>query len=89
MIYTNMYHIIYSYTILTIRIVCSPIEIMVKVFANGRGDQGSIPGRIIPKSQKMVLDASLLNTQNYKVQIKSKRSNPEKRVVPSPYTSLL
>ena len=44
-----------------------PIDIMVKVFANGPGDQGSIPGQVIPKTQKMVLDASMLNTQDYKV----------------------
>ena len=35
-------------------------------------DRGSIPGRVIPKIQKMVLDASLLSTQHYKVRIKSK-----------------
>ena len=40
------------------------------VFANGVGDRGSIPGWVIPKTQKMVLDAALLNTQHYKVQIK-------------------
>ena len=32
------------------------------VFANGPGDLGSIPGCVIPKTLKMVLDASLLNT---------------------------
>ena len=38
------------------------------VFANGpRGDN---PGRVIPKTQKMVLDAALLSTQYYKVRIK-------------------
>ena len=42
------------------------------MFANGPGDQGSIPGRVIPKTQKMVLDATLLNTQHYKVRIKGK-----------------
>ena len=31
---------------------------MGRVFANGRGDLGSIPGRIIPKTLKMVLDSS-------------------------------
>ena len=36
------------------------------------GDLGSIPGPVIPKTQKMVLDTSLLNTQHYKVWIKSK-----------------
>ena len=38
----------------------------IRVFANGPGDLGSIPGRVIPKTQKMVLDTSLLNTQHYK-----------------------
>ena len=33
---------------------------------------GSIPGRVIPKSKKMVFDASLLSTQHYKVRIKDK-----------------
>ncbi len=42
------------------------------VFANGPGDLGSIPGRVIPKTQKMVLDTSLLNTQHYNVRIKGK-----------------
>ena len=45
---------------------------MVRVFANGPGDLGSIPGRVTPKSQKMILDVTLLNTQHYKVQIKGK-----------------
>ena len=45
---------------------------MVRVFANVPGDRGSIPGCVVPKTQKMVLDASLLNTQHYKVQVKSK-----------------
>ena len=43
-----------------------PIGKVVRVFANDLGDQGSIPSRIIPKTQKMVLDYSLLNTQYYK-----------------------
>ena len=43
---------------------------MSRVFANGRGDWGSIPDRVIPKTQKMVFDAALLNTQNYKIRIK-------------------
>ena len=35
------------------------IGLVSRVFANGSGDQGSIPGRVIPKTQKMVLDVSL------------------------------
>ena len=37
---------------------------MVRVFANVQGDLGSIPGRVIPKTQKMVFDASLINNQH-------------------------
>ena len=36
-------------------------------FANGPGLRGSVWGRVIPNTQKMVLDATLLNTQHYKV----------------------
>ena len=44
----------------------------VRVFANGPGDLGSIPGRVIPKTLKMELDTTLLNTQHYKVGFKGK-----------------
>ena len=53
------------------------------MFANGPGDLGSIPGRVIPKTQKMVLDASLLNTQHYKVRIKGKVEQSWEGVAPS------
>ena len=56
-----------------------PIGIMVQVFANGRRNQGSIPGGVIPKTQKIVVEDSLLNTQYYKVWIKGKWSNPGER----------
>ena len=39
----------------------------------------SIPGWVIPKTQKMVLDTSLLNTQHYKVQIKGKEEQSRER----------
>ena len=39
------------------------IGLVGRVFANGLGHQGSIPGRVIPKTLKMVLETSLLNTQ--------------------------
>ena len=60
------------------------ISIMVRVFAKGPGDWGSIPGQVIPKTQKIVLDSSLLNTQHYKVGIKGKWSNPGKGIALSP-----
>ena len=39
-----------------------------RVFASGTGELGSIPGRVIPKTFKMVLDTAL----QYKVRIKGK-----------------
>ena len=45
---------------------------MSRVFANGPGHQGSIPGRVILKTQKMLQDATLLIAQHYKVMIKGK-----------------
>ena len=59
---------------------------MVKVFANDQGDLDSIPDRVVPKTQKMVFDASLLNTQHYKVQIKSKVEQSKERSSILPYT---
>ena len=52
---------------------------MVRVFANGPGDMGSITGRVIPKTQKMELDATLLNTQHYMVRIKGKVEQSKER----------
>ena len=49
---------------------------MGRVFANSLGDLSSIPGCVIPKTLKMVLDTSLLNTQQYKVRIKGKVEHP-------------
>ena len=50
------------------------------MFTNGPGELDSIPGRVIPKTQKMLLDVFLLNTQHYKV----KWNNPGKGAAPSP-----
>ena len=58
---------------------CVLFGLAVRVFANDPGYLGSIPGRVIPKTQKMVLDASLLNTQHYKVRIKSKVEQSRER----------
>ena len=59
------------------------IGLGVRMFANGPGDLGSIPGRVIPKTQKMALDASLHNTQHYKVRIKGKVEQSREGVAPS------
>ena len=59
---------------------------MFSVFANGLGDLGSFPGRAMPKTQKMVLDATLLNTQHYKVRIKGKVEQSRERSSTLSYT---
>ena len=64
------------------------IGLVGRVFANGLGDLDSIPGRIIPKTLKMGLDTSLLNTQQYKVHIKGKVEQSRKRSSTLPYTSV-
>ena len=46
--------------------------IILRVFANGPGDQGSVLGCFIQRLKKMVPDTSLFNTQHYKVRIKGK-----------------
>ena len=56
------------------------------VFANGPGDLGSIPGRVIPKTLKMELDTTLLNTQHYKVQFKGKVEQSREWSSALPYT---
>ena len=61
---------------------------MVRVFANGLGDLGSIPRQVIPKTQKMVLDDTLLNTQHYKVRIKGKVEKSRERSSALPYASV-
>ena len=52
------------------------------MFTNGPEDLGSISGRVIPKTLKMVLDASLLNTQQYKVRIKGKAIQGKEQHLP-------
>ena len=41
------------------------IFLVSRVFANGPADRGSIPGRVIPKTFKIVPDTSLLKTHQY------------------------
>ena len=52
---------------------------MGRVFANGPGDMASIPDRVIPKTLEMVLDASLRNSQQYKVHIEGKVKQSRER----------
>ena len=62
---------------------------MSRVFANSLRDQGSIPGRVIPKTQKMVLDTALLYTPHYKVHIKGKVEQAKEWSSALPYTLVL
>ena len=61
------------------------IGLVGNVFVNDPEDLGSIPGHVIPKILKMVLDTALLNTQQYKVSIKCKveQSREKNSVLPS------
>ena len=48
-------------------------------FANGPVDLGSIPGRVISNTLKIVLDTLLLNTQQYSVRIEGKVEQSRER----------
>ena len=65
------------------------IGIVGRVFANGLEYVGSIPGCIIPKTLKMVLDTSFLKTQQYKVHIKGKVEQSRERDYPPTHTHTL
>ena len=53
--------------------------LMSRVFVNGPGGRSSIPGRVIPKTQNIVLDAALLSIQHNKVRIKGKVDQSRER----------
>ena len=61
---------------------------MCRVFANGPGDLGSISGRVVPKTIKMVLGTCVLNTQQYKVRIEGKLEQSRERSIALSYTSV-
>ena len=60
------------------------VHLVGRVFANGPGDLDSIP-----KTLKMVLDTSLLNTQQYKVRIEGKVEQSRERSSALTYMSVL
>ena len=98
--YTNMYIFVYINTCIYLKIIHSKEEygkqlwctwfslfvpeigMVVKVFTNG---SGSIPSPLIPIIQRLVLDASLLNTQHYKVWIKGEMEQSRGRSSVLPY----
>ena len=62
------------------------IGLVGRGLASGPGDLASIPDRIIPKTLKMVLNASLIYTQQYKVRIKFNVEQSRERSSALPYT---
>ena len=73
----------YAWKIWLLYIKLPDIGMLVRVFANGLGDLGSIPCQVIPKTQKMMLDAALtLSTIRHRSRVKWR--NPGKGVAPSP-----
>ena len=66
--------------------LCETNKFVDSFFATGPGNLRSIPGCVIPKTLKMVLDASLLNTQQYKVRIKGKGEQSKSSALP--YTTV-
>ena len=78
--------LIYSKKLYRIYYALPAIGLMCRVFANGPGDQGSIPGQVIPKTQNMELDATLLKTQHYKVGNKGKVEQSREWSSTLPYT---
>ena len=62
---------------------------MVRVFENGPGRLGSIPGRVIHKTQKIVLNVTLHNTQHYKVRIKGEVEQSKEKSNTLPYALVL
>ena len=77
----------FAYTICLYGQVSIPGTIIYyyRVFTNGLGDLSSIPGRMIQKILKMVLDNCLLNTQQYKERIKGKVGQSRERSSAIPY----
>ena len=64
------------------------ISLVISVLANDPADLGSIPGRLIPKTSKMVLDTSLVNAQQYNLRIKDKVELSMERYNALSYTSV-
>ena len=74
----NTIRFIYIYNLMVF-ISYWPIDQVGRVFTN----------RVIPKTQKMVLDSFLLNTQHYKVYIKGKVEQSRERSSTLPYLSVV
>ena len=84
-IYTHIYNPKLIYDMYITKMLINQLIVLVsRVFTNCPRRPGFNPRSRHTKDFKMVFDTSLLNTQQYKVHIKVKWSNPGKGVVPSP-----
>ena len=61
---------------------------MGRVFVDDPEDRGSILNRVIPTTQKIVPDTSLLNTQHYKLRINGKVEQSREMSSELHYTSV-
>ena len=86
MVYAQLENFIWYFAIQTDRLISATrlIGFVGRVFANGPGDLGSIPGHIIPKNLEMLLDTALLNPAIKGYASRIKWNNPGKGVAPSP-----
>ena len=66
----------------------SLLSLLGPLYPNDQGGLGSILGRVIPKTLKMVLDTYLLNIQQYKAHIKGKVEQSRERSSALPYNSV-
>ena len=71
LIYSSCSSVLISFFLL-FWFLCRAIGLMSSELAHGPRDWGSIPGRSHTKDSKMVLEATLLNTQHCKSRIKGK-----------------
>ena len=67
-----MYIYIYTIQVKLVTLVKGNPKALFSMATIPRCSRRSIPGRVIPKIQKMVLDSALLNTQHYTVRIQGK-----------------
>ena len=86
--YCNIKKIIFAIFTCFKHNIVNLIGLVDRVFANGPADLGSIPGQVNTKTLEMVLDTSLLNTQQYKKRIKGKVEQSRERSSALPYTSV-
>ena len=66
--------IFYNFAVILIYLIINNVKciLLASFSSHYPRDLGSIPGHVISNTLKMVLDTSLLNTQQYKVCIKGK-----------------